>query len=111
MVRVSFVTSVKICAGYDDFGYRTKLYVENVSQQCRRYGVTYEILISEDISEKNTKFLSDYLTPEFLKDKNTTLFQLQQTYHNPYGHNMLESPNKNKCLQREIPNKVSFGNT
>jgi len=61
--------------------------------------VTYEILISEDINEKNTKFLSDYLAPEFLKDKNITLFQLQQTYYNPYGHNMLEAPNKNLCLK------------
>jgi len=99
MTRISFITSVKICAGYEDYGHRVRLYIENTSRQCDRHSIEYEILISEDVCERNTKPLSEYLTPEFLEGKNVTLFKLQQTYDNPYGHNMLESPNKNLCLQ------------
>ena len=59
-IHISFITSIKLCAGYIDFKYRIKLYIQQITKNCRMLGIPYEILICEDICEKNTEFLKDF---------------------------------------------------
>jgi len=62
-------------------------------------GIPYEILICEDICEKNTEFLKDFFVPQGLIAHNTRLLERKQDYPNPREHNMLESYNKNLCIK------------
>ena len=49
---ISFITSVKICKGYHDFGHRIRLYIENISFHCKQCNIDFEVLIGEDIDDK-----------------------------------------------------------
>ena len=97
-IHVSFITSIKLCGGYIDFKYRIKLYIEQISKNCKKLGIPFEILISEDVCKKNAEFLQDFLSDEFLSKHDTKLFKRLQDYSNPREHNMLESYNKNVCI-------------
>ena len=52
-IKISFITSLKICKGYSDFGHRIRLYIENITYYCNKNNISYEILIGLDIDEKN----------------------------------------------------------
>ena len=97
-IHISFITSLKLCGGYIDFKYRIKLYIEQISKNCKKLGIPFEILICEDMCEKNAEFLKDFFSDEFLIEHNTRLFERKQDYPNPREHNMLESYNKNLCI-------------
>jgi|TARA_R110002073_G_scaffold6170_5_gene37174 hypothetical protein len=97
-IHISFITSIKLCGGYIDFKYRIKLYIEQISKNCKKLGIPFEILICEDMCEKNAEFLKDFFSDEFLIEHNTRLFERKQDYPNPREHNMLESYNKNLCI-------------
>ena len=99
MVYISFITTVKIAKNYEDYGHRIRLYIENISQECIKRKIDYEILISEDVCKKNVQRLSQILSDDFLKEKKVKILVLQQTYFNPFNKNMLESPNKNLCIK------------
>ena len=101
-ILISFITSLKICAGYSDFGHRTRLYIENISEGCKKFGISFEILIGEDVDSKNEAYLSDILTNDFLEKHNTKIIQTQQSsYINLFDkNNMLEAPNKNACMYK-----------
>ena len=90
---------MKICKGYSDFGHRIRLYIENITYYCNKNNISYEILIGEDIDEKNELLLSNILSNIFLQTNNTRIIQTHQsTYSNPLNYNMLEAPNKNACM-------------
>ena len=98
---ISFITSVKICNGYHDFGHRIRLYIENISFNCKKNDISFEVLIGEDVDEKNELFLSEILSDEFLENHNAQIIQTpQSSYKNPLKYNMLESPNKNACMYK-----------
>ena len=99
-IYISFITSIKLCGGYIDFKYRVKFYIEQISKNCKKMGIPFEILICEDICEKNVEFLKDFFSNEFLIEHNTQLFERKQDYPNPREHNMLESHNKNLCMMK-----------
>ena len=98
-IHVSFITSLKLCGGYIDFKYRIRLYIEQITKNCRAMEIPFEILICEDVCEKNAEFLKDFFSNEFLMGHNTRLLERKQDYPNPREHNMLESHNKNLCIK------------
>ena len=97
-IQISFITSIKLCGGYIDFKYRIKLYIEQIAKNCKKLGITFEILIGEDVCRKNAEFLENFFSNEYLTGHNTQIFKRLQDYPNPREHNMLESYNKNLCI-------------
>ena len=95
---ISFVTAIKICKYYEDYGKRLKDYIENISWGCGLFNISYEIIVCEDICDKNIQKLEDILSKEFLKENNTELIKIRQTYDNPIGYNMIEAYAKNAGL-------------
>ena len=59
-IHVSFITSIKLCGGYIDFKYRIKLYIEQISKSCKKLGIPFEILISEDVCEKKRRTIEGF---------------------------------------------------
>ena len=106
---ISFITSVKICKGYHDFGHRIRLYIENISFHCKKCNIDFEVLIGEDVDDKNEIFLSEILSDDFLKKHNAQIIQTQQSsYKNPLKYNMLEAPNKNACMYKSKGKFICF---
>ena len=95
---VSFITSLKLCAGYIDFKYRIKMYIEQIYKYCTKLNIPYEIIICEDIDHKNDELLKNFFNEEYLNKHKVILLERKQDYYNPLKHNMLEAPNKNKAI-------------
>jgi hypothetical protein len=59
----------------------------------------YEIIVCEDVCDKNTKLIDSVLDNDFLERNNTTILKVPQTYDNPIGYNMIEAYAKNVGLR------------
>ena len=97
-VHVSFMTTIKICKGYEWLIDAITLYVKNVHAYATKFGVTYEILICEQLDERNIVKIGDVI--DLAVFGNVTILPLQQTYYNPHGYNLIEAYGKNACLAR-----------
>jgi hypothetical protein len=53
MVHISFITTIKICNGYEFLVERINLYILIIQHYCKKYDITYEILICDNINDKN----------------------------------------------------------
>jgi hypothetical protein len=95
MKHISFITTIKICEGYDFLVDRINVYILNIQKYCEKYDITYEILICEQINEKNIYLIGDKL----INNKNVILLKLEQRYFNPFNYNLIESYGKNTCLK------------
>jgi hypothetical protein len=89
---ISFVTCVKLMGGYETYAVRLKEYIESITTQC---SVPYEIIVIEDINNKNTSFISEYFLPEYFKERNVIHIKYNAIYPNPYNYNMIEAFTKN----------------
>ena len=107
---ISFVTAIKICRYYEDYGDRLKDYIENISWGCGLFDISYEIIVCEDICEKNVKLLGDIFSLNFLKENNTKLISIKQDYPNPIGYNMIEAYAKNAGLHESKGEYVCITN-
>lgn len=87
----SFVTCIKLAAGYEDFALRLKLYIECISAGCD----DYEIIVVDDQSFASVAFARDYFTPEWLAAHNTRILDYWADYPNPHKYNMIEAYAKN----------------
>jgi hypothetical protein len=65
---------------------------------CKKYNITYEILICEQIDDKNVSFMKDKL----INTHHVHIFDMQQKYPNPFNFNLIESYGKNYCLKKAI---------
>lgn len=92
---ISFITTIKICKGYEFLIERINLYIVNVKHFCHKYDIPYEILICDNINEKNICKIRDHI----IDWSNVHVFDMEQTYPNPMGFNMIESYGKNLCLR------------
>jgi hypothetical protein len=97
-VHVSFITTIKICKGYEWLVDSIVLYVRNVQAYAKKYGMTYEILICEQFDDRNVLRIGDVVNLSMYGD--VTVIPMKQAYPNPYGYNMIESYGKNACLAR-----------
>ena len=97
---ISFVTSIKICRYYENYADRLRDYIENIKLGCDVFDVSYEIIVCEDVCEKNTKLIDTLFDNEFLEKNNTSIVKVLQTYSNPIGYNMIEAYAKNVGLNR-----------
>jgi len=95
MKHISFITTIKICEGYEFLIDRINVYILNVQKYCEKYDITYEILICEQVNEKNIFLIEDKL----INMKNVKLIRLDQEYYNPFNYNLIESYGKNACLK------------
>ena len=95
MKHISFITTIKICEGYEFLVDRINVYILNVQKYCEKYDITYEILICEQVNEKNIFLIEDKL----INMKNVNLIRLDQKYYNPFNYNLIESYGKNACLK------------
>lgn len=93
---ISFITTIKICKNYEFLLERINIYILNIQYFCDKYEIPYEILICEQINEKNIFLINDKL----INKKNVSIFELQQTYNNPLNFNLIESYGKNLCLSQ-----------
>ena len=50
---LSFITTIKICKNYEFLIDAINLYILNIQHFCEKYDISYEILICEQINEKN----------------------------------------------------------
>ena len=96
---ISFVTSIKICRFYENYIDRLKDYIENISSGCNSLDISYEIIVCEDICEKNTCLINSVLKDKFLSENNVTIIKYKQVYENPIGYNMIEAYAKNIGLR------------
>jgi hypothetical protein len=94
-VYITFLTTIKICRGYEFLIERINLYILNIRYYCEKYGIPYEILICDNINEKNCCKIRD----KIIDHTNVRVFDMEQTYPNPHGFNMIESYGKNLCLR------------
>ena len=95
MKHISFITTIKICEGYEFLVDRINVYILNIQNYCEKYDISYEILICEQINEKNIYLIGDKL----INQKNVILLKLEQRYFNPFNYNLIESYGKNTCLK------------
>lgn len=95
-MHISFITTIKICPGYEWLLDRINIYILNIQHYCKKYDIPYEILICEQIDNKNVFLCKDRLAPH----NPTTLkwIEMEQKYPNPHGFNLIESYGKNRCL-------------
>jgi hypothetical protein len=91
---ISFITTIKICKNYEFLVDRINIYILNVQHYCKKYDIPYEILICEQVNEKNIMLIKDKLQ----NTENVSLIELIQTYDNPLSFNLIESYGKNACL-------------
>ena len=91
---ISFITTIKICKNYEFLVDRINIYILNVQHYCKKYDIPYEILICEQVNEKNIMLVKDKLQ----NTENVSLIELIQTYDNPLSFNLIESYGKNECL-------------
>ena len=89
---ISFVTCVKLMGGYETYADRLKEYIESIYTYCT---VPYEIIVVEDVNNKNTSFISNYFSPEYFKEQNVIHIQYNAIYPNPHNYNMIEAFTKN----------------
>ena len=89
---ISFVTSIKLMGDYENYHERLRDYIESICTQCT---IPYEIIIVEDINEKNTKFVRDHFSKEYFKHRNVIHVEYNVTYPNPHHYNMIEAFAKN----------------
>jgi len=94
---ISFITTIKICKGYEWLINSILLYIKNIEYFCSRKNITYEILICEQIDDRNIFKIQDKY--DFSSHSNVKIIPLHQTYNNPFNFNLIESYGKNKCLQ------------
>jgi hypothetical protein len=85
---ISFVTCIKLMPGYEDFESRLHLYVESIQTHCK---FPYEILIVEDVNEKNIGRIKPI--------NGVQIIEYNATYSNPHGYNMIEAFSKNAGIQ------------
>jgi hypothetical protein len=95
MCFITFITTIKICKNYEWLLDRINVYILCIEKYCEKYNIDYEILISEQVNEKNIFLIGDKL----LSKKNVKILTLEQNYENPLDFNMLESYGKNQCLK------------
>ena len=69
---ISFVTSIKICKYYENYDDRLVDYIENITLGCNLVDISYEIIVCEDVCDKNTKLIDTILNNDFLVENNTT---------------------------------------
>lgn len=96
---ISFVTSIKLCKYYENYHDRLVDYILNITLGCELIDMPYEIIVCEDVCDKNTKLIDSVLDNDFLERNNTTILKVPQTYDNPIGYNMIEAYAKNVGLQ------------
>ena len=91
---ISFVTCIKIMAGYEDYGLRLQAYIESI-QKC---SLPFEIIVVEDINDKNSVLLKTLFSDEYCTKNRVKHIEYKATYPNPYNYNMIEAFTKNKGI-------------
>ena len=94
---ISFITTIKICKGYEWLMNSILLYIRNIDYFCSQKHIEYEILICEQIDDKNIFNIQSQF--DFSSFPNVKIIPLLQTYHNPFNFNLIEAYGKNKCLE------------
>ena len=110
---ISFVTSIKLCKYYEDYGERLIDYIENIKLGCEIADISYEIIICEDVCDKNTIFVKDIINKKsdnYLINHNAKILEVKQTYENPIGYNMIEAYAKNAGLYESVGEYVCITN-
>lgn len=95
-IHISFITTIKICEKYEWLENSLILYIKNIDYYCKKYNISYEILICEQINEKNIFLISDKCN---FDEFNVKIYRLIQEYDNPFDFNLIESYGKNECLK------------
>jgi hypothetical protein len=88
-MKISFITTVKLCKGYEWIENALQVYINVIDALCT---VPYEILIGEDLNDKNIRRVN-------VTGKNVRIIDVPGTYPNPLNFNMIESYSKNACLK------------
>jgi hypothetical protein len=100
---ITFLTTIKICKGYEFLIDRIRLYILNIQYYCKKYSIPYEILICDNINQKNIckirEKIEDPTLGKYIDHQHVKIFDMEQTYPNPHSFNMIESYGKNLCLQ------------
>lgn len=97
---ISFVTCIKLGAGYEDYGSRClRLYVESIYEASflhEEKQEEYEILIvEEEDTTKNKNKNNLTLSEEWLLSRGARVIKYGGGYANPYGYSMIEAFAKN----------------
>jgi hypothetical protein len=88
-MKVSFITTVKLCKGYEWIEEALQTYVNIIEAFCT---VPYEILIGEDLNHKNVRRVR-------ITGTHVRILDVPAKYPNPFDFNMIESYGKNACLR------------
>jgi hypothetical protein len=86
---LSFVTCIKLCAGYETYVDRLRLYVECIVAGC---AYEYEIVVVLEVGA-NAALEEEFGRASFLR--HVVLLKYVPTYPNPHGYNMIEAFAKN----------------
>ena len=95
---ISFVTSIKIGKGYEDYVHRLRMYLENLL----RFPYTYEVIVVEDQCSLNQVYIADVFTKEEQLHYHLKIIVYTATYPNPFGYPMIEAFAKNKGIQEAV---------
>lgn len=90
---LSFVTCIKLCAGYETYVDRLRLYVECIVAGC---AYEYEIVVVLEVGA-DAEREEAFLRAPFLA--HVVLLKYVPTYPNPHGYNMIEAYAKNVGLR------------
>ena len=96
---ISFVTTIKLCGGYNDYATRLDAYVKNIYDGCTARSIPYEIIVVEDQNEKNTRMVRDLFTEAYFGIHHVRLIEFESSYPNPHGYNMIEAYGKNRGIK------------
>jgi hypothetical protein len=56
---ISFITTIKICKNYEWLLKSIIFYIKNIELYCNKYEIDYEILIYEQVNDKNLYKIQD----------------------------------------------------
>jgi len=100
---ISFVTSIKLVRGYEDYASRLRLYIECIAQGFLLEAFTdFEIIVVEDCCRKNVALVRDFLTDEWLTQRHARIIDYHADYKNPHNYNMIEAYAKNVGLKAAL---------
>ena len=92
---ISFICSFMVCEGYEWIEERLLMLVDNIQHFCKKFDITYEIVLCEQIGKKNKLLIGD----TFREIKNVKVLTLDANYPSKFGYNYIESYGKNECLR------------
>ena len=97
---ISFVTCIKITPTYSDIDERLQVYIDCIYEGCTALGISYEIIVVEDLCSKNMNSLD--LDTEWCRQRSVRHIPYEAKYANPFGFPLIEAFAKNVGIRAAV---------